>query len=81
MAVLKFNIEEPTAPPRSHHWVRWSVQDVAVIVDPFTGAYFTEDLPFSAVGSQVGCHACGEPLTDSSVLTSCTGDTDDSLSH
>lgn len=64
-------IETP-APPRQHHWVRWSLQDVAVIVDPFTGAPSVEDLPYSAEGSQVACHACGESLTESSVLTACT---------
>lgn len=65
---------ETPAPTTQHHWVRWSLQDVAVIVDPFTGAPSAMDLPFSAVGSMVGCHACGEPLTDSSVLTVCDGE-------
>lgn len=66
-------IETP-APTQAHQWVRWSVVEVAVIVDPFTGVPSVEDVPFSAEGSQVACRGCGESLTESSVLTACTGE-------
>lgn len=66
----------PTVPvtKSQHHWVRWSLQDVGVIVDPFTGECSAYDLPEAAVGTMVGCHTCGEPLTDSSVQTECIGE-------
>lgn len=64
----------PKAPPLQHDWVRWTVRAVAVIVDPFTGASTAVDVPSSAVGEQVGCSACGEPLTDSEATRPCMGD-------
>lgn len=66
----------PQAPTLTHDWVRYTVQAVAVIVDPFTGAssVVVDGGPDSAIGEQVGCTSCGEPLTDSSALTACTGE-------
>lgn len=58
----------------SHDWVRYTVEAVAVIVDPFTGDCTVVDAPSSAVGEQVGCRACGEPLTDSSAVGNCSGE-------
>lgn len=72
-------IETP-APPKAHDWVQWSVQAVDVIVDPFTGESSAVVMPDGAIGCQVGCTSCGEPLTDSSVLTACTGDEGEPLS-
>lgn len=61
-----------------HLWVQYTVEDVDVIVDPQT------ELPVAvtrrevdrSVGVQVGCEACGEPLTAGSVGTACAGDPD-----
>lgn len=64
----------PVAPPLLHDWVKWSVQGVDVIVDPFTGASSAVVLPDTPVGEQIGCQSCGEPLTDSSAKTICLGD-------
>jgi hypothetical protein len=64
----------PVAPSTSHDWVKWTVQDVAVIVDPFTGDFTVVDQPSCVAGEAVGCSICGEPLTDSSVLMACTGE-------
>lgn len=66
----------PAAPPLTHDWVKWMVVDVAVIVDPFTGASTAVVAPSSAVGEAVGCRTCGEPLTDSSAMTPCAGEDD-----
>lgn len=63
----------PVTPTLTHDWLRWTVVAVAVIVDPFTGESTVVDEPSSAIGEQVGCSACGEPLTASSALTACTG--------
>lgn len=61
-------------PTKQHDWVRHSVQSVAVIVDPFTGVSLAVDDPGGMIGEQVGCGCCGEPLTDTSSLTSCAGE-------
>ncbi len=58
-----------------HDWVKWSIQSVGVIVDPDTGGFFAVESPDAAVGEQVGCHHCGEPLTASSATSQCKGDT------
>lgn len=58
-------------PTKPHAWVRWSLSDVDVIVDPFTGHCSVVDPPDAPVGEQVCCHHCGEPLTDSAVATDC----------
>lgn len=63
-------------PVLPHVWVKWSVQEVAVIVDPFTGRSTAVDVPGATVGEQVGCQCCGEPLTDSVVKLPCGGDTE-----
>lgn len=65
---------QPTAPPLLHDWVQWSMVAVAVIVDPFTGGYTAVVEPSSAVGEVVGCRACGEPLSESSAVTTCLGE-------
>lgn len=59
----------------THQWVRWSLEEVAVIVDPFTGASSVVVPPDAAVGEQIGCQICNEPLTDSSAVAPCRGDT------
>lgn len=66
----------PPAQTLTHDWVRYTVQSVAVIVDPFTGGccVVTDDGPQSAIGEQVGCSLCGEPLSDSSAAGACTGE-------
>lgn len=66
----------PVAPPLQHTWVKWSVQEVAVIVDPFTGRCSAVDVPDATVGEQVGCQCCGEPLTDSAAKDQCAGTTE-----
>lgn len=65
---------QPESGILSHDWVKWSLAEVVVIADELTGAYTVFDVPSCAVGEQVACRACGEPLTDSSVLTACTGE-------
>jgi hypothetical protein len=70
----------PQSATLSHDWVRWSLAEVVVIADQLTGAYTVFDVPSCAVGEQVACRACGEPLTDSSALTDCTGEDDESPS-
>lgn len=70
---MSAKIETP-APPKAHDWVQWSVQAVAVIVDPFTGVSSAVVQEDGAIGCQVGCTSCGEPLTDSSALTACIGE-------
>jgi hypothetical protein len=58
-----------------HYWVQYTVEGVDVIVDPET------ELPLvvpqreetRAIGVQVGCDNCGEPLTAGSVATGCGG--------
>lgn len=77
MAILDYTSAPTPAPPLRHDWVQWSVQAVAVIVDPFTGESSVIVDPAGAIGSQVGCTSCGEPLTDSSALTTCTGEHSD----
>lgn len=57
----------------THQWVRYSVTEVDVIVD-LDGRCFADTRPDTAVGEQLGCHNCGEPLTDSSVWTPCDGE-------
>lgn len=74
MATLNLSPNSVPAPAIQHDWVRWSLVEVVVIVDPFTGVPMAHDAPFSAVGEQVACRACGEPLTDSSILVACTGE-------
>jgi len=74
MAILNPAVSPTPAPAIQHDWVRWSLVEVVVIVDPFTGVPMAHDAPFSAVGEQVACRTCGEPLTDSSVLVACTGE-------
>lgn len=65
-----------TAVPTVYHqWTKYSVSEVDVIVDP-EGRSFAVDRPDSAVGEQVGCNVCGEPLADGSVWTRCTGPDD-----
>jgi hypothetical protein len=65
-----------TIVPKLHDWVKWSIQSVGVIVDPFTGASSAVEFADSAIGEQIGCHFCGEPLTDSSATSQCRGDTE-----
>lgn len=59
---------------RQHDWVRHSVENVSVIVDPFTGHCSAVSDPEGSIGEQVGCACCGEPLTDASSLTACAGE-------
>lgn len=54
-----------------HRWERLSVEEGDVIVDPASGLPYFEPRPDSPLGEQVGCAECCEPLTKSSVLTSC----------
>jgi hypothetical protein len=58
-------------PIKQHAWVKWSLSAVDVIVDPFTGHCSVIDSPDAAVGEQVCCHHCSEPLSDFTVGTSC----------
>lgn len=62
---------QPVAPPKSHDWVRWTVQGVVVIAEAGTGVFTVLDEPSSAVGEQVACQDCGEPLTGSSAASPC----------
>lgn len=62
-----------TAVPIKHHaWVKWSLQPVDVIVDPFTGLCSAVESPNDPIGEQVCCHHCGEPLTESLIGTACS---------
>jgi hypothetical protein len=63
----------PTA-TLQHDWVRWTVQAVGVIVDPFTEASSVVDDPDAPTGEQVACQSCGEPLNDLSAVSVCPGD-------
>lgn len=56
----------------THQWVQYSVSEVDVIVDP-DGQSFVVARPDTAEGVAVGCNVCGEPLTDSSAVTGCSG--------
>lgn len=63
-------------PTQTHDWVKWTVTAVGVIVDPFSGEASVVESEDIAVGEQVGCSSCGEPLTDSSAVSACEGSTD-----
>lgn len=57
----------------THDWVKYTVQSVGVIVDPFTGDCMVVDVPSAGIGEQVGCCVCGDPLTATSAQDKCGG--------
>lgn len=64
----------PATPVMTHDWVKYTVQSVGVIVDPFTGDFMVVDVPSAGIGEQVGCSVCGDPLTVTSAQAKCTGE-------
>lgn len=61
-----------------HHWQLYSVTEVDVIVDPFTGLATAVPNRGGPVGELIGCSNCGESFDAALVGQPCFPD-DDSL--